>query len=613
MKWPRKVFFLLLLALIGWLVVWLYPFVQPLLQHPPKSGWLTLIVHNLLTSKQNQDLIHSPMLWILLCIGGLMLLMMEIEMRTRRTDTHGSAHPATRSEIRPFVHITQRFPRVPRLPHVPLPRVGSSKHPAKRQRSVPEARLVLGTSRGKVISLSEEQQESNVFLVAPIGAGKTSLIVIRNILRERGTRSLLIPDVKGELVRVTAGAVAGHHEVRVFDPVHPDRSDGYNPLAYIHTIEDAQEYARCWVANTGKSPEEFWLDAARDLMAWTMMHLSAAEPQAPFGRIADILCGLTYPRLKSAFLTSPAQKVRELALPFFDYMDKNPKLIGSLMVDLSTRFQLLVSDHVRDITARNEIDFLAMTERPVALYLSIPRRYAERYQPLLACMVMQMFATWEEQADTSPTGRLPHQIMCYMDEFANLGYIPNMSGYITTARHTGVGILLAVQNYAQLDEKYGRAVRESILTNTKTHLLLPGGGLEETEYYSRRIGNTTVRTETHSVSGSGIEKRETWTQGETGRRLMTPDELRTMAADEMLMINATTAPMVLRTTPYYRDREVMHRANLPFPHVRVYQGSPTPPRTPPGSSTRQPEQQPTTALDGDQDNKQDNDQYFLQE
>src|SRR5205814_2213250 len=209
MKWPRKVFFVLWLVLVVWLIIWLYPFVHPLLQHPPKSGWLNALVHNLLTS-QPQNLLSSPMPWVLTGVGGLMLLMMEIETRTRPLDTHGSAHHATRRERRPFVHAPRRFPRLSGLPRFP-----------RAQRQVPEARLVLGTSHGKEISLSEKQQESNVIAVAPIGAGKTARIVIPNLLEEPGSRSLLISDVKGELVRITAGAVSRFHEVWVFSPHKP--------------------------------------------------------------------------------------------------------------------------------------------------------------------------------------------------------------------------------------------------------------------------------------------------------------------------------------------------------------------------------------------------------
>src|SRR5205807_1761593 len=148
MKWPRKVFFLLWLVLVVWLVIWLYP----------------------------------------------------------------------------FVHAPRRFPRLSGLPRFPQ-RLRSLPFP-QAQRQAPEARLVLGTSHGKEISLSEKQQESNVIAVAPIGAGKTARIVIPNLLEEPGSRSLLISDVKGELVRLTAGAVSRYHEVWVFAPHKPGESDG---------------------------------------------------------------------------------------------------------------------------------------------------------------------------------------------------------------------------------------------------------------------------------------------------------------------------------------------------------------------------------------------------
>ncbi len=618
MKWPRKIFFVLWLALIGWLVVWLYPFVQPLVQHPPQHGWLTLVVNNLLHAKQNQNILYGPMTWVLVGIIGLMVLMMEIETRTRKTTTHGSAHVASGREIRPFVHAPKRFPHLPHLPHLPrLPRVRNTTPAVQRLQPPsppPASRLILGTYRGRVISLTEQQQESNVLLTAPIGAGKTARVIIPNLLEERGSRSLFISDVKGELVRLTAGRVSQFHDVWVFSPLKPQESEGYNPLAFMRSVEDAQEFARCWVANTGKSKEAFWPNSAIKLMTATLLHLRAAEPDAPFSRVADILCTMPYEQMKRTLTTSPSQQARDEVTAFFAYMDKNPKLVGSLMADVGTRFQLLASEHIRAVTARNDIDFAAMADRPIALYLSIPRRYQERYQPLLACFMMQMFAAWEERAEQEPNGQLPRGIMCYLDEFANLGFIPNISGYVSTARHTRVALLLVLQSFSQLDEKYGEAIRKNILANTVTHLLLPGAGQEETEYYSRRIGNTTVRTETHSTSGSGIDARETWAQGETGRRLMTPDELRTMPEDHMLMVSSRVAPLVLRTKLYYHLRRLAQLANLPFPHVRVYQEPPAAPPTVPGSPTPPP-QEPPMMIDSAQgeDDSQDNDQFFLQE
>jgi type IV secretion system protein VirD4 len=265
------------------------------------------------------------------------------------------------------------------------------------------------------------------------------------------------------------------------------------------------------------------------------------------------------------------------------------------------------------VTAHNNIDFRAMTERPIALYLSIPRRYHERYQPLLACFMMQAIAAWEERAEEEPDGRLPRRIMCYLDEFAQLGHISNFSDYISTARHSGVGMLLVLQSFSQVVQKYGRNVLDNILVNTVTHLLLPGAGLEETEYYSKRIGNTTVRTETHSTSGSGVDSREGWTQGETGRRLMTPDELRTMPEDNVLMVSAAVAPLILRTKLYFLVRRLAKLANLPFSHVACkHQKPPASPLTTAGSPTSST-QEPPMVIDSDQDDDQGNEQFFLQE
>ena len=469
--------------------------------------------------------------------------MVEIDARARRhTTAHGSAHYATRREIRPFLH------------HTFL---------SRRRESTPSL-LVLGKYHRQVISLTEHQQESNTLLTASIGAGKSSKVIIPNLLLEKGNRSLFISDVKGELTRLTSGAVARYHEIWVFAPMTPTQSASYNPLSFIQTIEDAQELATCWVSNTGKSEEQFWANVAKKLMVAVMLHLKEAEPGAAFSRVADMLCNLSYEELKSALLNSQSIAARNEIRTFFDYLALNPKLIGSVMTDISTRFQLLVSDQVRAVTTRNDIDFVAMTNKPIALYLSIPRRYAERYQPLLACFMMQMFSVWEQIAST--TGQLPRGIMCYLDEFANLGYIPNISGYISTARSSRIALLIVLQSFNQLDDKYGPEVKKNILSQTTTHLLLPGAGLEETEYYSQRIGNSTIQKETESFTGENFfNSAISRTKDETGRRLLMSDEIRTMSDNNMLMISSTLAPILLRTTPYFRDRSLKDLTQIPLP------------------------------------------------
>ena len=519
---PNKLIVLILFVfLMADLVYLFYPFIHVLSNHSSDSSIMRITT--------------SVFFWLAILLFGLMWLMVEIDARARKhTTAHGSAHYATQNETRPFSH------------HALL---------GRRKKSKKSSLLVLGKYHKKVISLTEHQQESNTLLTASIGAGKSSRVIIPNLLLEQGNRSLFISDVKGELSRLTSGAVARYHSVWIFAPMTPTQSASYNPLSFIQTVEDAQELASCWVSNTGKSEEQFWSNVAKKLMVAVMMHLKKAEPKAAFSRVADMLCFLSYEELKMALVNSPSIEARNEIRTFFEYLALNPKLIGSVMTDISTRFQLLASDQVRAVTAKNDIDFVAMTHKPVALYLSIPRRYAERYQPLLACFMMQMFAVWEQVA--SVTGQLPRGIMCYLDEFANLGYIPNISGYISTARSSRIALLIVLQSFNQLDEKYGPEIKKNILSQTTTHLLLPGAGLEETEYYSQRIGNSTIQKETESFTGENVFNAAiSRTKDETGRRLLMSDEIRTMSDNHMLMISSTSAPILLKTTPYFRDRSL---------------------------------------------------------
>jgi type IV secretory pathway TraG/TraD family ATPase VirD4 len=113
-------------------------------------------------------------------------------------------------------------------------------------------------------------------------------------------------------------------------------------------------------------------------------------------------------------------------------------------------------------------------------------------------------------------------------------------------------------------------LRNILLTNCGTHLLLPGAGLEETRFYSERVGDTTVKTTSATKSGSGLFlEQRSWTTSETRRRRLTAEELRTMERNQMLVLGSAAAPILVTTQSYEQDRAVRHLADLPFTHVTV--------------------------------------------
>src|SRR5262249_53707408 len=102
-----------------------------------------------------------------------------------------------------------------------------------------------------------------------------------------------------------------------------------------------------------------------------------------------------------------------------------------------------------------------------------------------------------------------------------------------------------------------------------------------------------------------------YTEGQTRRRLFTPEELRTMQLYNVLMLRSSLPPMMLVAQPYYKDKSVRHLANLPYQVSPIRKAPPTPA---PASSRQPPHgtmQPPPIVVDADQDGKSEDGQHFL--
>jgi type IV secretion system protein VirD4 len=587
----------ILLALIAiWMVWYWWPWFTPFILQHHHFSVSALISEGQPPSRaiNEPNGMPTPAAWLFLVLLGATLLVVR-GLVFKPSKAHGSARNANRRDTRNYRarHNSPRAYRAPRgLAAILAPSAGAlvSYRPGWLKPKGEQQPLLLGRYGFSTIALPQWLQQQNVLLTAMIGSGKTFGLIMRNLLRECGRRSLFISDVKAELVRKCAGYLSRFYEIWIFSPLDASQSDGYNPLMHIHSPQDALQFAQTWASNTGGAPGEikggdarFWMAMVIRAINMTVLHLRAAEPDAPFSRLADILSQHTYEELRAVFANTPSQIARREARQFFDGLDRNDKIVAGLLADLGTRFQLFLNDDVRQTTAHNTIDFVAMAERPVALFLAIPPRGAEMCAPLFAVFMSHMYNEWEMRAERAPGGVLPMKIQCYLDEFANLGRIYNFKEHLTTMRGMGIGLIIVLQSFSQLDELYGKPMRNILQTNCGTHLLLRGAGLEETRFYSERIGDTTVQTTSTTTRGSGLVAEHTFTTSETSRRLYKPEELRTMEQNKMLVLGSSAPPIMVSTKSYERDRAVRHLADLPFVHV-VIRPQPYVPPTPRSST-----------------------------
>lgn len=480
----------------------------------------------------------------MLLIGGAILVGMMVlrilgSMRQPST-TYGSAHFARYREIKPLV-----------------------KRIWERRNC-----LHLGSSRTLIpypVGLTDKQQESHMLVCAPSGKGKTACIIIPGLLQEDGHRSLFINDIKRELINLCMGALqAKGYTCLVLSPTRPEESHRYNPLMHVASMEDAEALAECLVSNTGTSDEPFWNNAAKLLLTATILHLRTADPQAPLSSLTDILCGNSMTDMMHIILNSPSKLARSVASSFLSSLTDNAKLAGSILADMSSRLLGLQNPNVAAVTAEDEFDFATFIDQPTAFILSIPASDTARLKWLSATFTMQLMSYTARRAEQSKQGRLPRHVAFYLDEFSNMGVVPNFLKQITLVRSAGIAFLLAIQNFAQLQNTYGPEGLETVLAGTATHVIFSGCGQKETEFYAKRMGEHTIQPQSKSVQGNGwTRSQRTTSESEAARALMTPDELRTMKINQLLILSENLPPIRLRSKPYFKQPHLKKWVQLP--------------------------------------------------
>ena len=259
-----------------------------------------------------------------------------------------------------LVHVPWSTPRLDTW------RIGLAQQCARLPR--PRSYLVLGRCHRQEIALSEKQQESHVLIIGSTGQGKSSSLIIPGVLGEHGSRSVFCIDPKGELLERTSGAISRTHEVWSFAPDDPQVSLHYNPLIHITTLDEAQDFALAWIENTGQSAEPYWNRMAETLLVALIMHLRAAEPQAPFARLVRLVA-LNLDAMQHLLQASPAPLAQEVGKQFMANLQLNKRTASGLLTDVASRFARFQSPALQLVTNSDDLDFAAMVDRPIALYL----------------------------------------------------------------------------------------------------------------------------------------------------------------------------------------------------------------------------------------------------
>jgi len=439
--------------------------------------------------------------------------------------------------------------------------------PALRYTGAP---LLLGERAGVSVALDRSLQVLNVLLVGPPNTGKSATFYIANLRREDGRRSVVVTDLKNELLKKSYGTLSARHDVWVLNFLSPATSMGYNPLAYCTDPLATALFCAAWISNTGASEDDpFWSNATRELMLAGITHLQATLPgEVTLTHLDHFLTGQPPQQVIATLEESPAPLAKKKALSFMAALKANDKLLGSVFAEVTPRFMILSDPRVQAVTSRNEVDFRRMVdtnERPVALFIGLDRTLQRQLKPLIAAFFLDMFRTFSGIADESAADALARDVFIYADEFGNLGAIPEMATWISTMRSAGVGLMLAVQSTKQIEAVYGEETFETITASCYTKIGLSHMSWTDAKWFSDQAGQKTEVTQSSNVQRGRFHvttDRGGASQSETKANLVNPDEIQRIGETELVALIGERPPVRLTQRRYFDDAEVKDRGGI---------------------------------------------------
>ena len=410
-------------------------------------------------------------------------------------------------------------------------------------------------------------RNKNILVIGGSGSGKTRFFVKPSIMQMHS--SYVITDPKGQLLKET-GKMLLHgapkldengkpvrdsrgkviyepYRIKVLNTINFSKSMKYNPLAYVRSEKDILKLVNVIIANTKgdgeKSSEDFWVKAERLLYCALIGYIwYEAEPEERnFITLLDLLNACeareddeTYKSPVDILFDDLAKKQPEhfAVKQYVKFKMAAGKTLKSILVSCGARLAPFDIKELRDIMTEDELELDTMGDRKTALFL-IMSDTDTTFNFVIAMLQSQLFNLLCDKADDFYNGRLPIHVRLILDEFANIGQIPNFDKLIATIRSREISASIILQSQSQLKTIYKDAA-DTIVGNCDSTLFLGGKEKGTLKEISELLGKETIDSLSQSEN-RGAQTSHGLSYQKLGKELMTQDEIAVMDGGKCIL------------------------------------------------------------------------------
>lgn len=475
---------------------------------------------------------------------------------------------------------------------------GTAKDIAKFKDSKFDQNMLLTATEWMSLNTRQTMRNNNILVIGGSGSGKTRFFLKPNLLQMHC--SYVITDPKGTVLNEVGKVLAdAGYKIKVFNTVDFSKSMHYNPFSFIKTEADIKVFVDILITSTKekgeKSSDPFWENAERLLYMALIGYIiyELPEEEHNFASLLGLINAMEVREDDESFMNAVDYAFEEIELgtkafckkrklPFDEKkaIEPNPehfallqykkykmsaaKTAKSILISCGVRLSAFDIKEVRDMTMYDEMELSTLGDEKTILFIVIDDKVST-FNFLANFMYSQLFKELCDKADNVYGGRLPVHVRCMLDEFANIGQIPNFEKIISIIRSREISVDVIVQNMAQIEALYDKQAG-TLVGNCDTTLFLGSGENSTMKNISERVGKATIDHRSSSTT-KGQQGSFSLQNQILGRELITPDEVGRIDNNECILFIRGLRPFKskkydLTKHPNYRKTGDYNKDNL---------------------------------------------------
>lgn len=395
--------------------------------------------------------------------------------------------------------------------------------------------------------------EYHNLVIGATGSGKTQTVIFPTVeLLAKKRESMIITDPKGEIYESTSNMLREKgYNVLILNFRDPQQGNAWNPLSLPYRIyrsgnqDKAIELLDDLASNIlyeekSGNADPFWEKTSADYFSGLALGMfeDTTEDKVNLNSISlmttigeEKFGGSTY--IKEYFNTKdPASPAYTNASGTIMAPNETK---GSIISVFKQKIKLFASrENLSEMLSHSDFDLETIGEIPTALFIVIQDE-KKTYHSLVTILLKQCYETLISVAQKHG-GKLPVRTNFLLDEFANMPPLKDITTMITAARSRQIRFTMIIQNFAQLDQVYGKENAETIKGNCGNIIYLITTELKALEEISKMCGEVKSKKDDKTASTP----------------LVTISDLQRMKQFEVIVLRMRKNPFKTKFVPYYQ-------------------------------------------------------------